>query len=384
MLKDSIIKALLFTPGMKGRWGLPVLVEGPPGSGKTSKLEALSRTFGLYHDTFIGSIREPADICGMNVPDGKGGLDTPAPPWARKAAEAERAVIILDELNTCPPAVQAALLRVVLEGVVGDLVLPKTVRFVAAMNSTEDAAGGWDLAPPMANRFAHFNWGAADAEQWASYMLGGAGSSAAERLDAAAEEARVERAFLSPFAKATGLATAFLRVRPELLHKQPKSGEPMASKAWPSPRTWEMAVRALAGAEAHGLDEISRDESLTAFVGAGVAGEFLTWLADADLPDPAALLDGQVKFEHDPKRLDRTCAILSACAALVAPAEAAKRLERADVLWTMLGGVAEKAADVVVPAATTLCSPQVRLSTVKAARPVLAKLKPILDAAGLR
>ena len=53
---------------------------------------------------------------------------------------------------------QAALLRVVLERVVGDLELPADVAVVAAANPPEQAADGWDLSAPLANRFCHLEW----------------------------------------------------------------------------------------------------------------------------------------------------------------------------------------------------------------------------------
>jgi len=47
---------------------------------------------------------------------------------------------------------------VVLERVVGDLELPPEVAVVAAANPPEQAADGWDLSPPLANRFCHLDW----------------------------------------------------------------------------------------------------------------------------------------------------------------------------------------------------------------------------------
>ena len=67
-------------------------------------------------------------------------------------------LLFLDELSTAPPAVQAALLRVVLERIVGDLTLPTDVAVVAAANPPEQAADGWDLSAPLANRLCHLNW----------------------------------------------------------------------------------------------------------------------------------------------------------------------------------------------------------------------------------
>src|SRR5207248_8810483 len=60
---------------------------------------------------------------------------TPRPARVGAAAvRAERGLLFLDELTTAPPAVQAAMLRVVLERVVGDVTLPPAVRVVAAAN----------------------------------------------------------------------------------------------------------------------------------------------------------------------------------------------------------------------------------------------------------
>ena len=50
------------------------------------------------------------------------------------------------------PAVRAALLRVVLERVVGDLELPNRAAIVAAANPPEQAAGGWDLSATISRR----------------------------------------------------------------------------------------------------------------------------------------------------------------------------------------------------------------------------------------
>ena len=69
-----------------------------------------------------------------------------APGLGWRLAEAGRGLLFLDELSTAPPAVQAALLRVVLERVVGDLTLPDEVAVVAAANPPDQAADGWDLS----------------------------------------------------------------------------------------------------------------------------------------------------------------------------------------------------------------------------------------------
>jgi hypothetical protein len=197
---------------------------------------------------------------------------------------------------------------------------------------------------------------------------------------AAAIEARVLKAFPEPFAKAKGLVTGFLKAQPSLLHRMPKSGSPDQSRAWPSPRTWELATRALAGAEVLKLTQTDSEELITAYVGVGPAAELIQYQTKADLPDPSDVLDEKVTFKHDPKRLDRTTAVLSACAAIIAPDKAPRRKERAEVLWRYIEEVAKDAADVTVQAAGVLSTKG--FITGKSAYAALAKLQPILAAAG--
>jgi MoxR-like ATPase len=377
-----LLKTVLFTPGIKG-WGLPLLIEGDPGTGKTTIIEATSRAFGLHVETVIASLREPADFNGLPIPTevkGKMRVVNAAPGWALAVNEAGRGVILFDEINTAPPATQAALLRVVLDKVVGDTGLVTTARFLGAMNRTEDATGGWDLAMPLANRFGHWTWDSPDADAWGDHMLG-ASAEEDENFDAEKEEKRVMAAFPTPFAKARGLVAGFVRARPELLLEKPKAGEPAASKAWPSPRTWEMAVRAIAGAEVHGLPEVTTEMLIASFVGTGPASELSTYRRKADLPNPADVLDGKVKFEHSPKRLDRTVAVLSGCAALVTSPSAEKRDARAGALWKLMAPIVADAADVVVPACRAMV--KAKLHALQESRPVLLKLQPILQAAGV-
>jgi hypothetical protein len=126
---------------------------------------------------------------------------------------------------------------------------------------------------------------------------------------------------------------------------------------------------------------VDRDELLAGAVGTGAAGELITYITEADLPDPAELLDGKVTFTHEPKRLDRTTAVLASCAALVTSPKAVKQADRSAALWKICQPIVKDAADVVVPAARTMV--KAKLSKSPEARPVLLKLQPILAAAGI-
>ena len=112
---------------------VPVLLWGAPGTGKTATIRAMAEQMGWPCETVIASIREPSDFAGLPIVVGDGVRFAP-PGWARRLAETGHGLLFLDELSTAPPAVQAALLRVVLERVVGDLALPDEVSVVAAAN----------------------------------------------------------------------------------------------------------------------------------------------------------------------------------------------------------------------------------------------------------
>src|SRR6201997_819193 len=105
---------------------VPVLLWGAPGTGKTSAIRAMARAMGWPCETVIASIREPSDFAGLPVVIGQDVRFAP-PAWARRLAEAGHGLLFLDELSTAPPAVQAALLRVVLERVVGGPTPPPEV-----------------------------------------------------------------------------------------------------------------------------------------------------------------------------------------------------------------------------------------------------------------
>jgi len=380
MSTKQILKALWFTPGRRGRWGLPVCWWQGPGVGKTTVIEHAAAEFGFAHVETLspGSRGEGAfGVVPMPTPDGSR-LLYPPPDWIEHFKDGTRGIVFVDEINRAAPAIQPPLLGLVNELQIGSSYLGGHVRVVAAANPVETAPGVYEMDPAEANRMGHLEWPAPSVEEWTSWALSGCNGGAAdeEPLDAAKEEARVMKAWPEALAVASGRVTAFLRAYPSLLYKQPPDGDPARGRAWPSPRSWELGLRALAGAVVHGLSEDDTDLLLAAFVGQAAASQYADWLAKANLPDPVAVLDGKVSFEHDPDRLDRTVAVLGACAALVSPAQAERRKDRTARLWGIVGEVAKTTPDITEPAATALVD--AKLHTTKEAIPVLAKLFPVL------
>jgi AAA domain (dynein-related subfamily) len=358
--QDTTVTAL----GVAVAARVPVLLWGAPGTGKTSTIRAMAGQLGWPCETVIASIREPSDFAGLPVVVGDGVRFAP-PGWAQRLAAAGHGLLFLDELSTAPPAVQAALLRVVLERVVGDLELPEDVAVVAAANPPEQAADGWDLSAPLANRLCHLTW-EIDPKAVAEGLAGGWAAPAVPALP--------ER-WQAGLGLARGLVSAFLHVRPALACAPPADAV-SAGRGWPSPRTWDMAARLLGAANAARAGDEARSALVAGCVGDGAGVEFLAWLAEMDLPDPEAVLADPASFVL-PKRGDRAYAAVTAVAAVVAADPTPQRWIAG---WQVLGRAAAAAPDVAAVAARTLarCRPD------GTRPPAEAKLfAPVLRDAGL-
>lgn len=285
--------------------GAPVLLWGGPGVGKTSVIEQLAQAQGWHIETVIASICDPTDFKGM--PRDAGGRTAFSPPdWAMRVAEADPvpSLVFLDEISTAPPSVQAALLRPVLTGVVGDLVLPQMTRFVAAANPPELAADGWELSAPLANRFVHLEW-SVPARVVSDGFVYGFGQVQVPLVDAAAAAQQVAATRRS--------VGAFITARPDLVHRMPDASADRG-RAWPSPRSWEAAARLMGFARAARASAGVRQVLLSGSVGPSAAREYLAWERHLDLPDIEQVLasGGQITL---PETADR---IVAVCGALVA------------------------------------------------------------------
>jgi len=346
-----------------------VLRWGGAGLGKSSAIREMAADAGLACETVIASIREPSDFAGLPVVGEDAKSVHFAPPlWARRLAEAGSGVLFLDEISTAPPAVQAALLRVVLERTVGDLTLPGDVCVVAAANPPEQAADGWDISPPLANRFCHLDWELTAAE-WSEGILAGFSQPTVPSLD----EEEMSRQLTATRAS----VGAFVTARSHLLHAHP-GNESAAGRAWPSPRSWEMAARLIAAARVSGAVEKVQALAVAGAVGPAAAAEYLAWHEDLDLPDPETVLADPASFRL-PDRGDRAYAALASVTAAVIANNTAPRWEAA---WTAISvATGGKHADIAVAAVRSLVAHRPDGATPPP--DVLSRMAPVLRMAGM-
>jgi len=227
----------------------------------------------------------------------------------------------------------------------GDLELPDSIAVVAAANPPEQAASGWELSAPLANRCCHLDW-VLDGRAVADGGCPVAGPQ--HRSPSWPRAGNDASAWLAPgWADSSGF-----------------------DRCWPSPspRSWDMAPRLLAAA---GSDDLVRSLLVRGAVGRGPGVEFLTRLDEADLPDPEVVL-GDPESSVLPERGDRAYAALSSIAAIVA---AERTLERWQRGWSVFGRAAESAPDVAAgvpgtrPVQTGGCASATRSPRVGAVAP---------------
>jgi hypothetical protein len=298
----------LQTPSPKGHLGIPALLWGAPGEGKSSFVESLRRDdFPVV--TLIASIHDPTDFSGLPV-HLNGQVRFAPPEWTFAFDETGQGILFLDELTTAPPSVQAALLRVILERKVGFRPLPKGVRVVAAANPPDQVVGGWELSPPLRNRFVHIRW-ELSGEIYQKALREGFGQPSLPVIDPDAH-AKAEKFWRR-------MVEVFLQHHSHLAKTSPSDEE----YAFASPRTWDFAIALMASCDLLGKAPKPGQKGSEVFlnlvegcVGKGAAVAFAEFLQTLtlQLPDPDEVLDGKIPLDLKSFRDDELYAFFSALA----------------------------------------------------------------------
>jgi len=282
----------------------PVMMWGPPGVGKSQMVAQVAQR----HDVPIIDIRlsqmEPSDLRG--IPFRAGEKVEWAPPAMLPDAKrhGEAGILFLDEITSAPPSVSAAAYQLILDRRLGEYQVPAGWAIFAAGNRQGDRGVTYSMPAPLANRFSHFEV-ETHLDDWVAWAYK---NGIDERV------------------------VAFLRFRPELLFDFDPAHNPVA---FPSPRSWEFAHRAL---QKFGDQPQLLQGGLQACVGPAAGIELHAFVSNLDqLPDLEAIVRGEDVTV--PKETDLQYAVASA---LVGHAIRARQSDEAS---SVIGHILDYAAN---------------------------------------
>ena len=240
----------------------PVFLWGPPGIGKSDIVKQIGEDTQREVVDVRLALWEPTDIKGIPYYNADQGKMVWAPPAELPVNEDSTAIIFLDELNSAPPAVQAAAYQLILNRRVGTYELPKGVDIVAAGNRDGDRGVTYRMPAPLANRFIHLE-AKVDFDDWQDW--------------ATINKIHPDVVGYVGFAKQ------------DLYDFDPKS----ASKSFATPRSWVFVSDLL------GDDDVDSDtlhNLIAGAVGDGLSTKFMAHRKIAGrMPKASDILDGKVK-----------------------------------------------------------------------------------------
>ena len=274
--------------------GVPGIAWGGTGECKTAFLEALIRAMGKKPFVFIPSQHMPEDVGGMPDIDKKSGIARMVHlEWLVRMVQ-EGWGIIFDELTTAPQSMRPALLSLMNEGRVGDLVLHPTTIRVAAANPPELAPNSSPLEPSMLNRMYHHDW-VLPFDSWMAGMMNGGVFTLPTNFPIVGDT--------------TAYVPKWTRRVAYLLQRQPAlrgcKRIPDDEKAFPSLLQWHKLALCLAGADKVKASGEVINEIATGMVGSAGAGQLMQSIAAKDLYDPAEIVDGTATIDYDGDRVDQ-------------------------------------------------------------------------------
>lgn len=320
--------------------GIPTLAVGEPGTTKTRTTEGFAKAKGLHYECIIGSQHDPVDIVGIpktrTRPDGSETFGYVRPEWRYLLENsANGGLLHLDELYDSPPAVQAAFLQILGDGI------PRTW-IVATGNPIEQSTNGFALSAPVINRLCFLDWETPLAN-WRDGLLNG-WDTVAQKYPLLLEgwQAHIHLARAS--------ILAFLKSAPDLAQRLPKDFQ-SKQEPFPSLRSWTNAATLLAACKSISAGELIEDELLRGTVGVGATTSFRQYLKSLDLQDPEELLRDPSKYKPAKLRGDLALQTLSAVVSVVLRNNTRERWLAA---WEVIGIQADHAADVAATVAPPL------------------------------
>src|SRR6478735_2238354 len=357
----DVIETSFATPmgGYPGKtdvlWGLPILIEGEPGTAKTARIKQVANCLKAKLFIFFAAPHPPESFAGALIPDGAGGAKNIVALDELRACIMEAVgILFLDEINGAAPATQGAIQSLIHERKSGGSTIPGEIRIVAAQNPEDIATAGYRLSAPVANRFVHLYDHGPTEDEWIQWSTGGENWKTTNTLESLTH--LVTKEWPSVWPSVQGLFAAFMHTQRgnKMLHKRPSQEDPNSAKAWPSHRTWDFGRRAWATSKIMGRSDTIRDSLLEACVGVGAATAFTEYARNTDIPSPEAVLSGKWKITQE--RLDIVlAAYASTTGYVVQRPDRKEQLELGPKMWEALKRLRDAGlTDIVVPSVKSL------------------------------
>lgn len=256
---------------------IPVFIHGSPGIGKSYIVNDIASKNDLELIDVRLSQLDAVDLRG--IPTISNEQTKWMPPVFLPDDENSNGILFLDELNSAPLSVQAAIYQLVLDRKIGEYTLPLGWRIVCAGNKIDDKGIVFKLPSPLINRMVHIVLEAKydDFKVWAI------------------------KNEIHPF------VIGFLGFRPDLLSSEvPSSTE--TNPAFCTPRAWNMLSNILKKNEdLNGIHPI-----VYGTVGYAAGIEFISFVkVYKTLPDIDSILEGNNEMvPEEPSALYALCAAI--------------------------------------------------------------------------
>lgn len=147
------------------RAGLPVMLIGSYGIGKSDLLSLAAKMLGIQLLMRDLSLMEAVDLTGIPRINGQGRTQYAAPAFLPRKG---RGLLLLEELNRTPPHVRAPCLQLLTARRLNDYTLPDGWLPVAAMNPPDGEFQVDPLDPALASRFLQIHV-RADVTEWVAW-----------------------------------------------------------------------------------------------------------------------------------------------------------------------------------------------------------------------
>lgn len=251
--------------------GVPVLITGAPGVGKSQLVEQATKAAGADLIISHPAVSDPTDAKGLPwvSADQASARFLPFGDLAQAVKATTPTVWFLDDLGQAPAAVQASFMQLLLARRVNEHVLPPCVTFVAATNRRTDRANVSGILEPVKSRFGAIVDLEPNLDDWCAWAV---------------------THDISP------QVIAFLRFRPELLNKFQPSADLTNS---PIPRTWAHASKLMSLS----LPGSVLKHAIRGAVGEGAATEYFAFLqVYEELPDLDEIIGNPKGWGQMPKK----------------------------------------------------------------------------------